>query len=59
MKGSKEIKRWTRLLVQQYGKKNGKVRSCYFDSPEMEMKQATNKHLKALKDTSWKKHDVA
>lgn len=58
MKGSKEIRRWTRLLVQRYGKKNGKVRSCYFDSPEMEVKQETNKHLKALKDTSWKKHDV-
>lgn len=54
MKGSQEIKRWKRRLVQAYGKGNGVVRSCYFDSPEMESKQGTDKHVQRGKDVSWK-----
>lgn len=55
MKASRELRKWQRALVQAYGKKNGVVRRCYFDSPEMEVKAETNKHIKRGKDESWKK----
>jgi hypothetical protein len=54
MKKSRELKKWQRRLVQLYGKKNGVVRSCYFDSPEMEVKSINNKHIKRSRDESWK-----
>lgn len=46
MKANKEVRNWVRRLVKALGKKNGVVRSCWFDSPEMERKIATNKRLK-------------
>lgn len=54
MKRNKEAKKWIRVLVKHYAKKNGVVKSCYFDCPEMEVKQETNKRVKALKDKSWR-----
>jgi len=54
MKASRELKKWQRGLVKAYGKKNGVVRSCYFDCPEMEVKSETNKHIQRGKDESWK-----
>jgi hypothetical protein len=54
MKASRELKKWQRALVKLYGKKNGVVRGCYFDSPEMEVKAETNKHIKRGKDEYWK-----
>jgi hypothetical protein len=54
MKGSKEHKRWVKNLVKVVGKKNGLVSSCYFDSPEMERKSATDKKIRVKQDRSWK-----
>mgnify|MGYP003452711163 CR=1 FL=1 len=58
MKASKEHKRWFKILVKHYGKKNGSVKGCFFDNPEMERKAATDKKLRLKKDKTWQyEHD--
>lgn len=46
MKATKEVRAWVKRLVKSFGKKNGVVNSCWFDSPNMERKMAKNKRLK-------------
>lgn len=46
MKATKEVRAWVKRLVKCVGNKNGVVRSCWFDSPDMDRKMAKNKRLK-------------
>lgn len=54
MKGSKELRKLCKTLVQNYGKKNGVVKSVFFDLPHIERKIAKNKHINLKNDKSWK-----
>ena len=38
MNAPREYKNWVNFLRQKFGKKNGVVDTCLFDSPEMERK---------------------
>ena len=49
-------RRYVKRLVKLYGKKNGIVKSCWFDSPIMEIQYNKDKHLINAKALS--KHEL-
>ena len=43
MKAPREYKNWVNFLRKKFGKKNGVVDTCLFDSPKMERKLNNDK----------------
>ena len=45
MRASKEYRRWVNKLRKLRGKKNGVIRGCYLDQPEMDLKLKSGKRV--------------
>ena len=54
MKAPREYKNWINFLRKKFGKKNGVVDTCLFDSPKMERKLNNDKkYQKPKKGTDY------
>jgi hypothetical protein len=56
MKAPKEYKNWVSFLRKKFGKKNGVVDICLFDSPEMERK--LNNDKRSQRHKKWVDEDT-